>query len=340
MTRATVVGEQRFRCLLYLAALSLLAGASLQPATTWAAPVGQDGQKQSGDEGKKAQAAGKEGETASSVEVPSGGGQIFFEKANVYGVTTFMEANEGYYEFGYAYVDGRDKLRLTEGIEIGNFDRDFHSITGAFSHRFGRTLSNSIRVVAAVGQKARQNIDPSMCGRGGGIVDPIQCMERTANGVILLVENAFITSRPYTFIPYFNGFVGYDKPQSLMHDPAAGGILKNTGLAFEADALSGFPALDSSGHDAYGAAFGLQWLFGLDKQLVVEVAGQNTYNNPFVVGGPEHGQARGAEAAVAFRYQMPLAAHFGLILRLDGIYGYRAEQENVAGGKLELRMKF
>ena len=70
-------------------------------------------------------------------------------------------------------------------------------------------------------------------------------------------------------MPYLNLWVGLDRPQPLADDT---GILKNTGINFETDALTGFPKLDDTGNDTYGGALGIQYLFELDKQLVFEVA--------------------------------------------------------------------
>ena len=58
-------------------------------------------------------------------------------------------------------------------------------------------------------------------------------------------------------IPYANLFVGLGNPQPLV-DGNGAGILKNVGINFETDALTGFPKLDDSGSDAWGGAVGLR----------------------------------------------------------------------------------
>ena len=76
---------------------------------------------------------------------------------------------------------------------------------------------------------------------------------------------------PSTLIPYANFFVGFGNPQPLV-DGNGAGILKNVGINFETDALTGYPKLNDTGSNAYGGAIGLQYLFNLDQQLVFEVA--------------------------------------------------------------------
>ena len=86
---------------------------------------------------------------------------------------------------------------------------------------------------------------------------------------MLIAENSLITSLPSTLVPYFNVWLGIDKPQPLADDS---GILKNTGILFETDGLTGFPKLDDTGHDSFGGAIGVSYLFNLDRQIVVELA--------------------------------------------------------------------
>ena len=61
--------------------------------------------------------------------------------------------------------------------------------------------------------------------------------------------------------------------QQRIRDGGAGGILKNTGILFDTDALTGFPSLDATGIDTMGGALGVEYLFDLDKQIVLEIAG-------------------------------------------------------------------
>ena len=238
------------------------------------------------------------------------GADNFAEDTSIFGVTGFLEATGGYWEIGYAYADVDSQI---DGLS-------YHNVTAAYSRRFGTLMSSSVRVIGNLGQ------DPDV----GGI--PV---DKTADGVLLLLENSLITKNPYTVLPYFNVFAGFGTPQSLARAAGAGGVLKNTGLNFEADALSAFPALDATGHDAVGAAIGIQYLFGLiESQLVLELAGQHAHG--------DDAKAAGDEFALGLRYQKPMNI-FGrrtALMRFDAMYGTRDEAEDISGARVEFRWKF
>ena len=158
--------------------------------------------------------------------------------ANIYGVTTFIDAFGGYIEAGYGLIQGRDEQ---DGLLT-------HFLTAAYSRRYANTLSNSTRVFANFGN-----------GEGND------------EGVAIISENSLISGLPSTLLPYANFFVGFGNPQPLV-DGNGAGILKNVGINFETDALTGYPKLNDTGSNAYGGAIGLQYLFNLDQQLVFEVA--------------------------------------------------------------------
>ena len=231
---------------------------------------------------------------------------------NIYGVAAFVEMMEGYVEAGYAYIDAQDAL---EG-------QDYHSATVAFTKRYGGWLSNSMRVVASFGQD-EFGID----GAGGD----------EQNGVMLLSENSFITSKPYTLLPYANFFVGIERPV-----PAADatGLLRNTGINFESDALTGFPFLDDTGQNAYGGAIGLQYLFDLQQQLVFEVAATRDLDD----FSSSFDEVVGNQYAAGVRYQLPLNRAW--LLRADAIYAYKEDvndsdlDDDNFGVRTELRWKF
>lgn len=222
------------------------------------------------------------------------------------GMNTFIEAYSGYIEAGYAYVGH------SEGVGL-----DYHSVGLSFTRRYGGRVSNSVRYIGAFGQ------DPDGA-------------EAFADGHLLLIENSLITSRPSTVVPYLNLFIGLDRPASAVRDPRSGGILRNTGLSFEAEPLTGFPALDASAWDAVGGALGLNLLgSNLNRQLVLEVAA--TF--PHTTGeGLQELLLPGPQYAAGVRAQQNLTK--AVILRVDGIYGIRAELGNVSGARLELRHKF
>ena len=122
--------------------------------------------------------------------------------------------------------------------------------------------------------------------------------------------------------------------QARARDPGAGGILKNTGILFETDGLTNFPKLDDTAHNTYGGALGLQYLFNLDQQVVVEVAGLGVRENDNEPGRA----ARGPQYGAGIRYQIPLTD--SLIFRVDAIAARRDRDDDLLGVRSELRIKF
>ncbi len=222
--------------------------------------------------------------------------------ATIFGATAFVEAMQGYWEFGYGLTLGEDNAE----------DADYHNLTAAFSKRYGAWLSNSVRLILNVGQDA--DVD-------------------TARGALLLIENSFITSKPYTVVPYVNLFAGFGTPQPLARQ--VGGVLNNTGVNFEADVLTGFSSMTPFGHDVIGAAAGVNLLFNLDQQLVVEIAGQFDHGDDsktnLGLGGNEIG--------FGVRWQKPISHRW--ILRADAFYGIFEElDDDITGLRFEFRWKF
>jgi hypothetical protein len=222
------------------------------------------------------------------------------------GAALFLDATEGYWEIGLGHVDGRQEI---QGL-------GYSSAAVSFTRRYGAWLSSSMRVIGAFGQNPQ-------AGRA-----------RTADGFVVLLENSMITSRPLTLVPYFNAFAGFGRPQSLARDPDAGGLLRNTGILFESDGLTGFPTLDATAHDTWGAAIGLQYLFELDRQVVVEVAGLDLRKR---VVDPTRASA-GAQYGAGFRFQQPLSR--SLLFRADAIAAWRKNADRLLGVRSELRLKF
>jgi hypothetical protein len=224
--------------------------------------------------------------------------------AKLYGVASFIEAYGGYWELDYAFLEDRN-----EGL-----GRSYHNAAMAYTRRYAGLLSNSIRVLANAGQAPR---------RGA----------QTADGFVVLLENSLITSAPMTFVPYCNLFYGSDRPQSVARDPGVGDLLKNTGILFESDGMTGYPTLDATANDTYGAAFGVNLLsadFG--QQLVVEGAVVQ------VRGDDAARIAAGDQYGVGLRYQRPLS--HALILRCDGMVGFLENAPDLDGVRVELRHKF
>lgn len=220
--------------------------------------------------------------------------------ANLYGLAFFAEANKGYWEAGLGQIDA----------EVSELS--YTNATVAFTRRFEPVLSNSIRLIGNFGQGDLPDGDP-----------------RRADGFLLIVENSLISSQPLTRVPYFNLFVGIDRPQPLVRDPGAGGILAQEGILFDSDGVTGFPTLDPTAADAYGGAFGYEWLFNLDRQLVLEVAGLDRFGDLSDLG---------SEYGVGIRFQEPL--NNAWILRFDAMHGWRDVGDDLFGVRLEIRRKF
>lgn len=219
--------------------------------------------------------------------------------ANVFGATTFIDALGGYIEAGYGLVQGRqDQDGVLE-----------HYFTAAYTRRWANTLSNSTRLFANVGEEAD--------GSSG-------------DGFAVISENSLVSGLPSTLLPYANFFVGFGNPKPLV-DGNNAGILKNVGINFETDALTGYPKLDDTASNAWGGAMGLQYLFNLDQQLVFEVATVQ----PFADDGIG---ARNAQYAAGVRYQLPLDRAW--LLRADATYQIQESAEDNFGVRLELRRKF
>jgi hypothetical protein len=151
-------------------------------------------------------------------------------------------------------------------------------------------------------------------------------------GVAIISENSLITSLPSTLIPYANFFVGFGNPQPLV-DGFNAGILKNVGINFETDALTGYPKLNDTGSNAYGGAIGLQYLFNLDQQLVFEAATVQPFGDPIAGIGaakPQYG--------FGVRYQIALDRAW--LFRADATYQIIEGGEDNFGIRAELRRKF
>lgn len=223
------------------------------------------------------------------------------DKAKVFGLAGFADLRKGYTELGYGYIAADDS------------DLSYHNLTAAFTKRYGGRIANSVRLIGNFGQSAAT---------------------KTADGVLVLLENSLVPRRPVNavpspinLVPYFNLFAGFDTPQPLARAADSGGVLKNTGINFESDGLTGYPTLDASGHDSYGGALGVGYLFGLDRQIVLEGAVVQRMGDSVL----------GSQYALGARYQHKISNAW--ILRLDAMHGWREGLENVYGARVEIRRK-
>ncbi len=218
--------------------------------------------------------------------------------SNLFGATAFVDAFSGYIETGYGLIDGRDDQ---EGLLT-------HFVTGAYTRRYSNTISNSTRVFANFGE------------------DP----QGDDEGLAIISENSLITGLPSTLLPYANFFVGFGNPQSLV-DGNGAGILKNVGINFETDALTGYPKLDDSGSNTWGGAIGLQYLFDLDEQLVFELAMVQPFDDDGIGAEDE-------QYGFGVRYQIPIDRAW--LFRADATYHILGGEEDNFGVRAEIRRKF
>ncbi len=219
--------------------------------------------------------------------------------ANLVGVTAFIDAFDGYIEAGYGLIQGRDEK---DGLLT-------HFLTAAYSRRYYNTLSNSTRLFANFGENP----------------------EGESDGFAIISENSLISALPSTLLPYANFFLGFGNPQPLV-DGNGAGILKNVGINFETDALTGYPKLDDTGSNAFGGAIGLQYLFNLDQQLVFEVAMVQPFEDDRI-------GAKEPQYGFGVRYQIPIDRAW--LFRADATYQIRegADEDNF-GIRAEVRRKF
>ena len=98
--------------------------------------------------------------------------------------------------------------------------------------------------------------------------------------------------------------------------------------------MTGYPKLNDSGSNAFGGAIGLQYLFNLDQQILVELAMVQPFGDEIV--GIGAGQA---QYALGVRYQIPLNRAW--LFRADATYQIlEGEDEDNFGIRGEVRRKF
>ena len=228
-------------------------------------------------------------------------------KVFTYGMASFFDVLNGYLELDYAFI--HDIRNLKQG------DFSHHNLAGAYTHRIFDRVSSAWRVMSNVGQK-RPASGP-----------------RQANGVLFLWENAWITPFPSVLVPYSNFFLGVGRTQSVARDN--GDVLKNTGINFETDGLTGFPRLNDSGADALGGALGVSYLFKYNRQIVAELATTHPYRGTTAL--TQAGKLLGTQVAGGLRFQQPFAQR--CIVRFDVVGAFRKNDDPFYGVRLELRVK-
>jgi hypothetical protein len=110
-------------------------------------------------------------------------------------------------------------------------------------------------------------------------------------------------------------------------------VLRNTGILFESDNLTGYPTLDATGNETYGAAFGIDLLAPeFTHQLILEAAVLQAFGDPAFRNAP------GDQYGIGARYQVPIShAH---LLRFDVMHGWFENSDDATGARAEFRWKF
>ncbi|MEA2414643.1 MAG: hypothetical protein QOI58_1300 [Thermoanaerobaculia bacterium] len=223
----------------------------------------------------------------------------------VFGLAGFADAKKGYIEYGYGYVKADDD------------NLSYHNVTAAFSRRYWGRIANSVRVIGNFGQKG----DPGKA--------------KTADGALFLFESSITPkylklaqANQSNFVPYLNLFAGFNSPQSLARGADSGGVLRNTGITFESDGMTAYPTLDAKAHKSYGGALGLEYLFDLFHQIVIEGSAVQRMS----------GNKAGDQYGIGIRYQQPISPD--LIIRFDAMKGWLKGQKDVYGVRAEIRLKF
>lgn len=130
----------------------------------------------------------------------------------------------------------------------------YHDMTASYTRRYLDRISNRVRVIVNTGHDLPGAV-------------------RTADGILLLVENSWITANPLTFVPYANFFAGWNRPQSIARAGIAGGSLRKTGINFDTDYVNGLATLFASVSDTAGGSIGMDLLGSdLDKPLLLDVS--------------------------------------------------------------------
>lgn len=223
------------------------------------------------------------------------------DDVRAYGCAGFFDMLDGYVETGYAYLDNTTDRSLS-----------YHNVSIAYTRRVWGLASTSLRVLVNAGQEADT---------------------KTADGQLILWESSLISHKPSTFVPYFNAFVGFGRPQSVARAGGTGGVLNNTGIVFETDGLNGTPTLDATGNNTYGGAIGLNWIADdFSHQFILELGTVQTF------GSDLNRNASGNQYGIGARYQVPL--NYAWLLRLDALHGFLEGQEDLSVLRSELRWKF
>ena len=107
-------------------------------------------------------------------------------------------------------------------------------------------------------------------------------------------------------------------------------MLRNTGISFESDGMTGYPTLDAKAHDSYGGAVG--------RGVPVRSRPPDRRRSG---DGPAHERQHGSGSQYAHRRPLSASVHATTwIIRFDAMKGWRQGQKDIYGARVELRRKF
>jgi hypothetical protein len=125
------------------------------------------------------------------------------------------------------------------------------------------------------------------------------------------------------FRPYFSLFAGFN---SLTAGADRGGVLKNTGISFETDGLTGYPTLDAKGAKPWRS----RGLVPVQPDPPDRRQGSTVQRRATPPGS-------GSDYALGLRFQQEIGNAW--ILRLDAMHGWREGRKDIQGARIEIRRK-
>lgn len=162
------------------------------------------------------------------------------DSATIVGVSAYLDAHSGHWEIN-AGASSSDTA-------------DFTAIAVGFTKRYGSWLSNSLRVLNSSGSFT-------------DAAPPTQD-DDLLSGTLVVIESSLITANPSTYIPYLNIFAADGSPQQLA---GKNNILEKVGITFESNPVTLFSGIDPVARNNAGLAIGLEYLFKLDQQFIIEL---------------------------------------------------------------------
>ncbi len=231
------------------------------------------------------------------------------DSSSAVGVSAYLDATSGHWE-------------LNAGSSTSDIV-DFTSIAVGFTRRYGNWLSNSVRILNS----------------SGSFTDdaPADQADELLSGTLLVLENSLITSKPSTLIPYLNLFAADGSPQQLA---GKNNILDKVGITFESNPVTLFSGIDPVARNNAGLALGLEYLFSLDQQFIIELGYSDVLDDKDT---DSPAQITDTNLALGLRYQKNINTAWAY--KVDFVHADKGENKNGESEdsthvKLEIFTKF